>query len=54
MGTTLRTIVYDIGGGVPGSRKFKAVQIGGPLGPVFPIPFSIRRSILTLSMRREP
>ena len=32
MGTTLREIVYDIGGGIPNGRKFKAVQTGGPSG----------------------
>lgn len=32
MGTTLRTIVFDIGGGIRGGKKFKAVQIGGPSG----------------------
>lgn len=32
MGTTLREIVFDIGGGIRGGRKFKAVQIGGPSG----------------------
>lgn len=32
MGLTLRDIIYDIGGGVKGGKKFKAVQIGGPLG----------------------
>jgi len=32
MGTTLRTIVYDIGGGIPNGKKFKAVQTGGPSG----------------------
>jgi NADH-quinone oxidoreductase subunit F len=32
MGSTLRTIVYDIGGGIPGEAEFKAVQIGGPSG----------------------
>lgn len=32
MGTTLREIVYDIGGGIKGGKKFKAVQIGGPSG----------------------
>jgi NADH-quinone oxidoreductase subunit F/NAD(P)H dehydrogenase (quinone)/NADP-reducing hydrogenase subunit HndC len=35
-GTTLRTIVYDIGGGVPNKRKFKAVQLGGPSGGCVP------------------
>jgi len=32
MGTTLREIIYDLGGGIPEGRKLKAVQIGGPLG----------------------
>lgn len=36
MGTTLRTIVYDIGGGIPNDRKFKAVQTGGPSGGCIP------------------
>ena len=36
MGITLREIVYDIGGGVPGNRKFKAVQTGGPSGGCIP------------------
>ena len=32
MGTTLRDIIYEIGGGIKGGRKFKAVQTGGPSG----------------------
>lgn len=32
MGTTLRQIIFDIGGGMKGGKKFKAVQIGGPSG----------------------
>jgi NADH-quinone oxidoreductase subunit F len=32
MGTTLREIVFEIGGGIRGGKKFKAVQIGGPSG----------------------
>ena len=32
MGTTLREIVYEIGGGIPNGRKFKAAQTGGPSG----------------------
>ena len=36
MGITLREIIYDIGGGVPFNRKFKAVQTGGPSGGVIP------------------
>ncbi len=38
MGTTLRTIVEEIGGGVPAGRKFKAIQIGGPSGACLPDP----------------
>jgi NADP-reducing hydrogenase subunit HndC len=34
MGITLREIIYEIGGGVPGGKKFKAVQTGGPSGGV--------------------
>jgi NADH:ubiquinone oxidoreductase subunit F (NADH-binding)/(2Fe-2S) ferredoxin len=36
MGTTMREIVYDIGGGIPGDREFKAVQTGGPSGGCIP------------------
>jgi len=36
MGTALRTIVEEVGGGVPGGRKFKALQIGGPSGACLP------------------
>jgi len=36
MGTTLRTIVEDIGGGIPNGRKFKAAQTGGPSGGCIP------------------
>ena len=32
MGTTLREVIFDIGGGIRGGRKFKAVQTGGPSG----------------------
>jgi len=32
MGTKLRTVIYDIGGGIKNNKKFKAVQIGGPSG----------------------
>ena len=34
MGTTLREIIYDIGGGISGGKKFKAAQTGGPSGGV--------------------
>jgi NADH:ubiquinone oxidoreductase subunit F (NADH-binding) len=36
MGTTLRQIVFDIGGGIPRGRKFKAAQMGGPSGGCVP------------------
>lgn len=36
MGISLRSIVYDIGGGIPDKRKLKAVQIGGPSGGCIP------------------
>ncbi len=36
MGTTLRTIIYDIGGGIPGGKAFKAAQTGGPSGGCIP------------------
>lgn len=32
MGTTLRQLIYEIGGGIPGGKKFKAIQTGGPSG----------------------
>jgi NADH:ubiquinone oxidoreductase subunit F (NADH-binding)/(2Fe-2S) ferredoxin/Pyruvate/2-oxoacid:ferredoxin oxidoreductase delta subunit len=35
-GTTLRQVIFDIGGGVPNAKKFKAVQTGGPSGGVIP------------------
>lgn len=34
MGTTIRSIIYDIGEGIPNGKKFKAVQIGGPSGGI--------------------
>jgi len=37
MGTTLGTIVYDIGGGIPGGKRFKAAQLGGPSGGMIPV-----------------
>jgi NADH:ubiquinone oxidoreductase subunit F (NADH-binding) len=39
MGTTLRQIVYEIGGGIPGGRAFKAAQTGGPSGGCIPARF---------------
>lgn len=37
MGTTLGTIVFDIGGGIPKGKKFKAAQLGGPSGGMIPM-----------------
>ncbi|MDU4962030.1 MAG: NADH-quinone oxidoreductase subunit NuoF [Sporomusaceae bacterium] len=36
MGIAMREIIYEIGGGIPGGKKFKAVQIGGPSGGCLP------------------
>ncbi len=36
MGTPLRTLIFDVGGGIPKKRKFKAVQLGGPSGGCVP------------------
>jgi NADH:ubiquinone oxidoreductase subunit F (NADH-binding)/(2Fe-2S) ferredoxin/Pyruvate/2-oxoacid:ferredoxin oxidoreductase delta subunit len=36
MGTSLRTLIYDIGGGIPDKKKFKGVQLGGPSGGCVP------------------
>lgn len=39
MGTTLREIIFDIGGGIPGGKRFKAAQTGGPSGGCIPAQF---------------
>ncbi len=39
LGTTLREVIFDIGGGIPKGRNFKAVQIGGPSGGCIPEQF---------------
>jgi NADH-quinone oxidoreductase subunit F len=36
MGTTLRQVIFNVGSGIPGRKKFKAVQIGGPSGGCLP------------------
>jgi NADH:ubiquinone oxidoreductase subunit F (NADH-binding)/NAD-dependent dihydropyrimidine dehydrogenase PreA subunit len=36
MGTSLKTLIFDIGGGIPKKRKFKAAQLGGPSGGCIP------------------
>jgi len=35
-GVTLEEVIYDFGGGLPSGSRFKAVQVGGPLGSIFP------------------
>jgi NADP-reducing hydrogenase subunit HndC len=47
MGITMREIIYDIGGGIPQGKKFKAVQTGGPSGGCIP------NSLLDLSLDYE-
>lgn len=39
LGTTLKEVIYDIGGGIPENKEFKAVQIGGPSGGCLPQSF---------------
>jgi len=39
MGTTLREIVYDIGGGIPNGKQLKAIQTGGPSGGCLPVEY---------------
>jgi len=39
MGMTLKEVIYDIGGGIPGGKRFKAVQTGGPSGGCIPESF---------------
>ena len=39
IGTTLGTVIYDIGGGIPDGKKFKAAQLGGPSGGCIPVEY---------------
>ena len=39
MGISLGTVIHDIGGGIPGGKKFKAVQLGGPSGGCVPVQY---------------
>jgi NADH-quinone oxidoreductase subunit F len=39
MGTSLREVIFDIGGGIPNGKRFKAVQIGGPSEACLPVSF---------------
>jgi NADH:ubiquinone oxidoreductase subunit F (NADH-binding) len=45
MGITMREIIFDIGGGIPNGKKFKAAQIGGPSGGCMPESLLDRRRI---------
>lgn len=47
MGTTLREIVEEIGGGIPNGKKFKAAQTGGPSGGCIRQNILMFRSIMT-------
>ena len=44
MGTSLREIIYDIGGGIPNGKKFKAAQTGGPSGGCIFLDFTVDES----------
>jgi len=39
LGISLREVIYDVGGGIPNNKEFKAVQIGGPMGGCLPKEF---------------
>ena len=55
MGTTLREVVEEIGGGIPNGKKFKAAQTGGPSGGCIPAsPHRYHRSITTTSSPSAP
>jgi len=54
MGTSLKTIVYEIGGGIPNNRKFKAVQLAGLPAGVFPCSSWTRPRIMRRSSRQAP
>jgi NADH:ubiquinone oxidoreductase subunit F (NADH-binding) len=47
-GTTLRELVFDIGGGIENGKKFKAIQTGGPSGAVWLKKIWTPRSTLTI------
>jgi NADP-reducing hydrogenase subunit HndC len=39
LGITLKEVIYDVGGGIPNGKEFKAVQIGGPMGGCLPVQY---------------
>ena len=49
MGMSIRDIIYKIGGEIPGGKKFKAVQTGGPSGRCLPEEYWTCKSVLTNS-----
>ena len=51
MGATLRQIIFDIGGGIPKNRRFKAAQMGGPSGGCVPAQYLDLPSTTTRSRR---
>ena len=53
MGITLREIIFDIGGGIPGDKTFKAVQMGGPSGGCVPASLAGRADRLRLADRHR-
>jgi NADH-quinone oxidoreductase subunit F len=54
MGTSLGSIIYDVGGGIPSGKRFKAVQLGGPSGGCIPAPTSTPRWITRPSSSWAP
>jgi NADH:ubiquinone oxidoreductase subunit F (NADH-binding) len=53
MGTTLREVVEEIGGGIPNGKKFKAAQTGGPSGGAFPASHTRYQNCLTTTQSRD-
>ena len=53
MGTTLREVVFDIGGGIPDGKAYKAVQIGGPSGGCIPAAASGHQDRLRVAENRR-
>jgi len=54
VGTPLGDLIYDIGGGIPGGKEFKAAQIGGPSGAASPNNTSTWRWITSASPNSAP
>ncbi len=54
MGTTLREIIEEIGGGIPNGKKFKAAQTGGPSAAVFLPSTTIFQLTMTTFLQSAP